>query len=130
MHCRQDVAYRVISANRVPDHATIASFVGRHEAALAGLFGSVLALCAKAGLVRVGVVAIDGTKLAANASREANRDYERIAREILAEAKATDAAEDELYGEARGDELPEQLRTREGRRRWLARGQARARGRG
>jgi transposase len=118
-HCRQDVAYRVICANRVPDHATIARFVVRHEAALAGLFGSVLALCARAGLVSTGVVAIDGTKLTANASREANLDYERIAREILAEAKATDEAEDELYGEARGDELPEELRTSEGRRRWL-----------
>jgi transposase len=119
-HCRQDVAYRVITANRVPDHATIARFVARHEAALAELFGSVLALCARAGLVSTGVVAIDGTKLAANASREANSDYERIAREIVAEAKATDEAEDELYGEARGDELPEELRTSEGRRRWLA----------
>jgi transposase len=119
-HCRQDVAYRVICANRVPDHATIARFLVRHEAALAGLFGSVLALCARAGLVSTGVVAIDGTKLTANASREANLDYERIAREILAEAKATDEAEDELYGEARGDELPEELRTREGRRRWLS----------
>src|SRR5215207_1115527 len=120
LHCRQDIAYRVVTANRVPDHATIARFVGRHEAALAGLFGSVLALCAKAGLVKTGVVAIDGTKLHANASREANADYARIAREIVAEAKATDEAEDRLYGEARGDELPEQLRTREGRRRWLA----------
>jgi transposase len=119
-HCRQDVAYRVICANRVPDHATIARFLARHEAALAELFGSVLALCAKAGLVSTGVVAIDGTKLAANASREANLDYERVAREILAEARVTDAAEDELYGEARGDELPAQLRTSEGRRRWLA----------
>ena len=119
-HCRQDVAYRVIAANRVPDHATIARFLARHEAALAGLFGSVLALCAKAGLVSSGVVAIDGTKLAANASREANLDYERIAREILAEAKATDEAEDELFGEARGDELPAELRTREGRRAWLS----------
>jgi len=119
-HCRQDVAYRVITANRVPDHATIARFVCRHEPALAELFGSVLALCAKAGLVSTGVVAIDGTKLAANASREANLDYERIAREILAEARATDEAEDGLYGEARGDELPEELRTSEGRRRWLA----------
>jgi transposase len=119
-HCRQDVAYRVITANRVPDHATIARFVCRHEAALAELFGSVLALCARAGLVSTGVVAIDGTKLAANASREANLDYERIAREILAVARATDEAEDELYGEARGDELPEELKTSEGRRRWLA----------
>ena len=119
-HCRQDVAYRVIAANRVPDHAMIARFVCRHEAALAGLFGSVLALCAKAGLVSIGVVAIDGTKLAANASREANLDYERIAREIVAEAKATDEAEDERFGEARGDELPAELRTREGRRAWLS----------
>ncbi len=118
-HCRQDVAYRVICANRVPDHATIARFVVRHEAALAGLFGSVLALRARAGLVSTGVVAIDGTKLAANASREANLDYERIAREIVAEARATDEAEDELYGEARGDELPEELRTSAGRRKWL-----------
>ena len=74
-----------------------------------------LGLCAEAGLVRPGVVAIDGTKMAGNASRESNRDYEQIAREILAEAKAIDEAEDELYGEERGDELPEQLRTREGR---------------
>jgi len=118
-HCRQDIAYRVITANQVPDHATFARFVVRHEAALGELFGSVLALCAKAGLVSSGVVAIDGTKLAANASREANSDYERIAREIVAEAKATDEAEDELFGEARGDELPDELRTSEGRRRWL-----------
>jgi len=119
-HCRQDVAYRVITANRVPDHATVARFVCRHERALAELFGSVLALCAKAGLVSTGVVAIDGTMLAANASRAANADYERIAREIVAEARATDEAEDELHGEARGDELPDELRTSRGRRRWLA----------
>jgi transposase len=118
-HCRQDIGYRVISANRVPDHATIARFLARHEAALAELFGSVLALCASAGLVSTGVVAIDGTKLYANASREANLDYERIAREIVAEARATDEAEDELYGEARGDELPEELRTSAGPRKWL-----------
>ena len=115
-HCRQDVAYRVISGNVVPDHATIARFVVRHEAALAELFGEVLALCDQAGLVRPGVVAIDGTRLAGNASPEASRQFERIAREILAEAKATDEAEDQLYGEARGDELPDQLRTAEGRR--------------
>ena len=121
--CRQDVAYRVLTANRVPDHATIARFVVRHEVALAALFGSVLALCARAGLVSAGVVAIDGTKLTANASREANLDYERIAREIVAEARATDEAEDELFGEARGDELPAQLRTRESRRRWLSEAQ-------
>jgi transposase len=79
-HCRQDIAYRVITTNGVPDQATIARFLARHEAALGGLFGSVPALCARAGLVSAGVVAIDGTKLSANASREANLDYERIAR--------------------------------------------------
>ena len=88
----------------------------RHEAALAELFGEVLKLCDQAGLVKPGLVAIDGTRLAGNASREANREFEQIAREILAEANATDEAEDEQYGEARGDELPEQLRTAEGRR--------------
>jgi transposase len=116
----EDVAFRVIAAQQAPDHATIARFVERHEHALAGLFGSVLALCAQAGLARVGVVAIDGTKIHANASRDATCDYERIAREILEEAKAIDAAEDELYGEARGDELPPQLATGQGRKKWLS----------
>jgi len=108
--------YRVICANLAPDHSTIAEFRKRHETALADLFTSVLRLCRNAGLVEVGVIAIDGTKISANASMDANSSYERIAREILAEAEATDEAEDELYGDARGDELPEQLRTREGRR--------------
>ncbi len=114
--CREDVACRVIAMLEQPDHATIARFVVRHEAALGELFGQVLGLCDQAGLVKPGVVAIDGTRLAGNTSRGSNRDFGQIAREILAEAKATDEAEDELYGDARGDELPEQLRTREGRR--------------
>src|SRR5919205_3940105 len=114
--CEEDVAFRVIAMLEKPDHATIARFVERHEVALAELFGEVLRLCDEAGLVRPGVVAVDGTRLAGNASRSSNRDFEEIAREIVEEAKAIDAAEDELYGEARGDELPEQLRTREGRR--------------
>src|ERR687891_2714105 len=117
--CREDVAFRVICANQAPDHATIARFRVRHEAALAELFGGVLGLCAKAGIVDVGVLAVDGTKLAANASDGAVRSYEQIAREILAEAGRIDAAEDEIHGDARGDELPEQLATREGRRAWL-----------
>jgi hypothetical protein len=125
-HCRQDVAYRVICANRVPDHATIARFVVRHEAALGELFGSVLVLCARAGLVGTGVVAIDGTKLTANASREANLDYERIAREIVAEARATDAAEDELFGEARGDDAAGGAQDERGAPALACRGQARA----
>jgi hypothetical protein len=106
----------VIAARRAPDHSTIAEFRKRHEAALADLFGEVLALCRQAGLVTVGVIAIDGTKIAANASIDANRSHERIVREILDEAAETDRLEDELYGEALGDELPEQLRTRERRR--------------
>ncbi len=129
-HCRQDVAYRVITGNVVPDHATIARFVVRHEAALAELFGEVLKLCGKAGLVKPGLVAIDGTRLAGNASREANREFEQIAREILAEAKATDEAEDRLYGQARGDELPEQLRTPEGRREFFRRAKQKRQGQG
>src|SRR5919197_2600577 len=118
--CVEDVATRVITANRAPDHTTIARFRQRHETALAGLFADVLALCAEAGLVRVGVIAIDGTKVHANASERATRDYEQIAREILAEADAVDREEDERFGERRGDELPEPLATGEGRARWLA----------
>jgi transposase len=117
--CEEDVAFRVLAALQRPDHATIARFIERHEAAIAGMFGDVLTLCARSGLVKVGVIAVDGTKLQANASRNENLDYEQLAREILEEAKATDAAEDELYGDARGDEVPEQLRTGEGRRAWL-----------
>jgi transposase len=114
--CVEDVAYRVIAAQQTPDHATIARFRVRHEAALAGLFSDVLGLCRESGLVKVGVIAIDGTKVHANASHHCNVDYEQLAREILKEAGDVDAAEDELYGDARGDELPEHLRTREGRR--------------
>jgi len=114
--CSDDVAYRAIAANRVPDHSTIAEFHRRHQSALANLFTGVLSLCAKAGLVKVGVIAVDGTKVHANASHHNNLDYERLARAILAEAERMDGEEDELYGDARGDELPEQLRTAEGRR--------------
>jgi transposase len=120
-HCGQDVAYRVITGNLVPDHATIARFICRHERALAELFSEVLKLCAKAGLAKPGVVSIDGTRMAGNASPEVNYQFEQIAREILAEVRATDEAEDEAFGEARGDELPEQLRTPEGRREFFRR---------
>ena len=75
-----------------------------------------------------GIVAIDGTKFHANASRDANVDYDQIAREVIADAIATDEAEDEIYGDARGDELPEELQTEAGRREWLARELARDRG--
>ena len=114
--CRGDVAFKVITAMRIPDHSTIAEFRGRHETAIGELFGSVLALCGEAGLVRVGEIAVDGTRMRANASRDRNRGYESIVTEILEEAERLDREEDERYGDARGDELPEQLRTREGRR--------------
>ena len=117
--CVDDVAFRVIAANQRPDHCTIARFRQRHEVALAGLFSDVLALCADAGLVGVAVLAVDGTKLHANASQHQNLDYDEIAKEILAEADAVDRAEDERFGERRGDELPEELSTAQGRRGWL-----------
>jgi transposase len=117
--CREDVAFRVITANHVPDHATVARFRVRHEAALGDLFGQVLGLCADAGLVSVGVVAVDGSKFAASASDRAVHSYDQIAREIGEEAGRIDAGEDELHGPARGDELPEHLAKREGRRAWL-----------
>jgi transposase len=107
--CVEDIAYRVIAANRAPDHSTIARFIERHERVLGELFGQVLGLCWRAGLVRAGVLALDSTKIAANASGVQNRSYEEIAREIIAEGIAIDRAEDELYGDARGDELPAEL---------------------
>jgi transposase len=117
--CVEDVATRVICAGQVPDHATVARFIARHENALAELFTQVLALCAEAGMAAVGTIAVDSTKIAANASALQTRSYESIARQIIEEAKRIDAAEDELYGDARGDELPPELRTREGMRRKL-----------
>jgi transposase len=126
-HCRQDVAYRVITGNRVPDHATVARFIARHEIALGDLFSAVLRLCDRAGLVASGIVAIDGTKFHANASRDSNVDYDQIARELITDAIATDEAEDELYGNRRGDELPAELQTEAGRREWLTRELARDR---
>jgi transposase len=117
--CHEDVAVRVITANHAPDHTTIARFRQRHEAALGELFGEVLTLCAEAGIVQVEVIAIDGTKVHANASQHATRDYAQIAREILEEADRIDAEEDEQFGERRGDELPPELATAQGRRGWL-----------
>jgi transposase len=107
--CQEDVAYRVICAGQAPDHATIARFRARHEDALSGLFTQVLSLCAKAGLVKAGTIALDSTKLHAAASGQANMSYEQIARAILQDAARIDAEEDELYGSARGDELPPEL---------------------
>jgi transposase len=117
--CREDVAYRVIAANRAPDHATISRFRDRHQDALGALFTGVLGLCVEAGIASPAVVAVDGTKIAADASGHRNRTHEEIAREIIAEAGRVDAAEDELYGDRRGDELPEGLSTHAGRREWI-----------
>jgi transposase len=117
--CLEDVACRVIAAHQRPDHATIARFVVRHERALGELFGEVLMLCADAGLATVGVIAIDGTKVAANANRYRTMDYEQLAQAIVQEQIATDAADDELYGQACGDELPPVLARSKGRQAWL-----------
>jgi transposase len=117
--CREDVAVRVVTANQAPDHTTIARFRQRHERPLGELFGDVLELCAEAGLVHVDVIAVDGTKVHANASQHANRDYEQIAREILEDAARVDAEEDERFGDRRGDEWPPELSTSQGRRGWL-----------
>ena len=108
--CQEDVAFKVITSLRAPDHSTIAEFRRRHEADIAELFDDVLGLCREAGLVSVGVITIDGTKIKANASMDQNRSYSGLVRDILREAEEADQREDELYGDRRGDELPEQLR--------------------
>jgi transposase len=115
--CQEDVGFRVVAANTVPDHATLARFIVRHENALAALFCDVLELCARAGMVDVGVVAIDGTKIAADAAGDANRSLSEVARRALRDGIQTDAEEDERCGETRGDELPVSLRSRE----WIER---------
>jgi transposase len=112
----EDVAYRVVAANQQPDHATLARFRRRHEQAIAELFTQVLGLCVQAGLVNAGLVAIDGTKIGADASYFTNKTRQELAEEILAEAEATDAAEDERLGETRGDELPKEWRHTRDRR--------------
>jgi transposase len=117
-HCYEHVAFRVVTGNRQPHFTTIARFRREHEAALASVFVKVLDLCARAGLIDLSLLAIDGTKIAANAALAANRDEKWIdeqVRQILAEAEATDAAEDQEYGERRGDELPGACADREQR---------------
>ncbi len=109
----RDVGFRVVAANQQPDFRTICRFRSEHEQALERLFVQVLWLCREAGLVKLGIVALDGAKVAANAALEANRSYKAIeeeVRQILAEAKKVDAEEDALFGpEQRGDELPKGL---------------------
>ncbi len=117
--CETDVAFRVISAGRVPDHSTIARFRQEHAKTARRLFADVLDLCAKAGLAQVGVVSLDGTKIAANASKGANRDrrwLEGQIAEMFDEAEAVDRDEEDRYGPRRGDELPDDLADRHRRR--------------
>jgi transposase len=110
--CTEDVAFRVLAGNRTPDHVTIARFRVRHQQALAGFLVASLQLCAAAGMVRVGVVALDGTKVAGNAADKANRTLDKLeaeVAEILRQAATADQQEDRLFGDARGDELPPEL---------------------
>ena len=124
--CHVDVAFRWLSANSAPDYRSISRFRRRHLSAIDLLFVQVLALCAQAGLVRLGRVALDGTKLRASASKHKAMSYDRMGPRLqeleaqvaamLAEAEAADAAEDAEFGEdKRGDELPPELATKEGR---------------
>jgi transposase len=125
----RDIGFRVLAANHQPDFRTICRFRAEHEEALERLFVQVLQLCREAGLVKLGVVALDGTKVAANAALAANRSYQALeeeVRRILAEAKVVDAEEDARYGpERRGDELPEGLGRRVERLRRLQEARAR-----
>src|SRR6266508_3649028 len=109
----------LLSANQTPDHVTIARFRVRHQQALAGFLVASLRLCAAAaGLVKVGTVALDGTKVAANAANTASRTLDKLEAqiaEILQQAAETDQREDQLFGAARGDELPEALASKAGR---------------
>lgn len=127
--CEVDVAFRVVAGNLRPDHATICRFRAEHEEALKGLFLQVLKLCRECGLVKAGAIALDGTKMKANAALSANRDYEHLKKEVdrlFEEAKAKDAEEDRLYGkDRRGDETPAEWSTREGRLKSLAQAKAR-----
>jgi transposase len=122
----RDVAFRVLAGDQHPDHDSIAAFRQRHLPALADLFSQVLRLCHEAGLVKLGHVALDGTKVKANASKHKAMSYARMeqtearlaqeVRQLLDEAQRVDAAEDAEYGRGRrGDELPAELARRESR---------------
>ena len=110
--CERDIAFRIIAGNLKPDHTSFAGFRKRFENEIKTLFLKVLLLCKEAGLTKAGVIAIDGTKMAGNASMAANRTREGLEEEItriLKEAEAKDTEENKLYGEKRGDELPKDL---------------------
>ena len=117
--CEVDIAFRVITANQQPDYSTVCRFRSQNEKELGMLFTEVLRLCAKAGLLKAGIVALDGTKIKANASLSANRSEAHIEAEVkkmLTEAREKDEEEDRLFGkDSRGDEMPEELKDRKGR---------------
>lgn len=123
--CRHDVGFMVVTARQTPDFRTIAAFRKRHLATLAGFFTQVLALAAEAGLVKLGQVALDGTKVHATASRHKAMSYGRMAERAsvlegevagwLERAQAADTAEDATLGDRQGDELPPHLATKERR---------------
>lgn len=123
--CRHDVAFMFLTAQQAPDFVVISRFRKRHLRAFAALFTQVLTLCAQAGLVSLGRVALDGSKIRASASRHRAMSYDRMVRAegelaaevtaLLADAERTDDAEDAVHGERRGDELPAELARREGR---------------
>jgi transposase len=120
------VPFRVLTADQHPDHDTVADFRKRHLESLAALFVQVLQICRQAGLVKLGHVSLDGTKVRANASKHKAMSYGRMEKKaeeleaevkrLLEQAESTDAAEDALYGKGRrGDELPEELRFKQSR---------------
>ncbi len=125
----RDVGFRVVAANQQPDFRTLCRFRAEHEERLKRLFVEVLRLCREAGLVKLGAVALDGTKVAANAALGANRSHEAIEEEVrrmLEEARAVDAEEDTRFGpDRRGDELPAGLGRRAERLKRLQEGKAR-----
>jgi len=118
-HCQTDVAYKVVTANQYPDHSTISRFRKDNQSQLKTLFLEILRLCAEAGLVKLGTVSLDGTKVKTNASLSANRTLNHLEQEIdkmLSEAAAKDAEEDNTFGpDKRGDEMPDDLRDRNSR---------------
>ena len=123
--CHHDVAFMFLTAQAAPDFVAISRFRKRHLKAFTELFTQALSLCAQAGLVSLGRVALDGSKIRASASRHRAMSYDRMVRAegelaaeveaLLADAERTDAAEDAVHGERRGDELPAELARREGR---------------
>jgi len=117
--CVRDVGYRVITGGLRPDHATIARFRARHEKALGGLFSQVLRLLAAEGMISLGVISLDGTKLAGNAAQKANRTLPAIGK-LLAEAAAADATEDARLGGKLDEPAPRTLARRAERRGRLA----------